>query len=152
MLEFTTWMYSQLFPFGMTGTLGLAGFAITRGFKALVIKEEEEFNLYFDYGYLKKLFINFILPIFKFNYYRIRTNTLNRGVKELYQKVDLDIIEHSVQDKKPPIVMVDQTGYSPDDDYPDGLLHWVVVTGFDSETVMINDPDLDPIVVSQIEG
>ncbi len=150
-LEFRAWMYSQLFPLGMTDAFGLAGFAATRRLEALVIKEQRGFDISFNYGYIGWLFNVFMLPVLKFNYDRIRTNALNRGVKEFYEKVDINMIEHFVQNKKPPIVMVDQTGYAPDDNYQDGVLHWVVVTGFDSETVKMNDPDLGPMVVPKVD-
>ncbi|MFQ6134395.1 MAG: peptidase C39 family protein [Nitrososphaerales archaeon] len=150
-LEFRAWMHAQLFPLGMTDAFGLAEFAATRRFGALVIKEEKRFNVSFDYGYISWFFTIFMLPVLRFNYDRIRTNALSRGVTEFYEKVDIDTIERFVQDKKPPIVMVDQTGYAPDDDYQNGMLHWVVVTGFDSETVKINDPDLGPLAVPKVD-
>ncbi len=150
-LEFRAWMHSQLFPFGMTDAQGLAGFAVARRFKALVIKEKRGFDISFDIRYLGWFLTNFMLPFVRFNYERVRTGALSTGVKEFYEKIDIDTIEHFVQNKKPPIVMVDQTGYAPDDNYQNGVLHWVVVTGFSSEAVTMNDPDIGPMTVPKVD-
>lgn len=145
-LEFKAWIYAQLFPFGMTDAFGLAGFAAGKEFGALVVKEEKEMNLTVRDGAMKRL-VNAMLPIFRFNYDRIRADALRRGVKEIHSKISVETIERFVEDGRPPIVMVDQTGYAPSDDYRYGILHWVVVTGFNTESVKINDPDIGPSIV-----
>jgi hypothetical protein len=148
-LEFRAWRYASLFPFGMTDAPGLAGFAAKRGLKALVLKEEPGFELYFDYGSLRRLFTAAMLPILRFNYHRIRRDALRRGVEERYGKISINSVEEFVRVGKPPIVMVDQTGYAPDDNWQDGVLHWIVVTGFDAKNIRINDPDMGPLTVSK---
>jgi len=151
LLELSAWNYASLFPFGMTDAHGLAGYAAKRGLNALVLKEEQKFNLRFEYGPLSWFFNGITVPLMRFNYNRIRKKALKRGVEEHYVKIDVDTIEELVRTGRPPIVMVDQIGYAPDDNWKDGVLHWVVVTGFDSSSVKINDPDIGPTTVPKAD-
>lgn len=146
-LEFKAWLYAQLFPFGMTDAFGLAGFAAVKGFRALVVKEKKRFGMALGDGDLRRFFVNVTLPLFRFNYERIRYDALRRGVSEVYGDIDVGMIERFVYSGRPPIVMVDQTRYAPEGNYRYGMLHWVVVTGVDSENVKLNDPDLGRGVV-----
>ncbi len=146
-LEFRAWIFAQLFPFGMTDAFGLAGFAVGRQFDAMVIKEKKEFDIYFKIDYLSWIANKIMIPFFRLNYERIRKNTLRMGVIEKYKKIDLDTILDYVKKKKPPIVMVDQTKYNSESNYSEGILHWVVVTGFSSNKIKINDPDIGPLII-----
>jgi hypothetical protein len=149
--EFRVWIFAQLFPFGMTDVFGLAGFAAGRQFKASVIKEERKFELFFNHGRFAWIFTNILVPFFRFNYERIKSKAIKKGVKHHYKKIDFETIEYYVKKKIPPIVMVEQTEYISDKNYPDGILHWVVVTGFNSEKVKINDPDIGPLVIPKTD-
>jgi ABC-type bacteriocin/lantibiotic exporter with double-glycine peptidase domain len=147
--ELSAWNYASLFPFSMTDAHGLAGYAVKRGLNALVLKEEQKFDLRFEYGPLGWFFNGLTIPLLRFNYNRIRKKVLKLGVEERYVKIDISTVEELIRMGRPPIVMVDQIGYAPDDNWKDGVLHWVVVTGFDSSTVKLNDPDIGPITVSK---
>jgi len=149
--EFKVWMFAQLFPFGMTDAFGLAGFAAGRQFKASVIKEDIKFELFFNYGRFTWLFTNILVPSFRFNYERIKSKAIKKGVKYHYKEIDIETIKYYVKKKIPTIVMVDQTGYISDKDYPDGVLHWVVVTGFNSDKAKINDPDIGPLTIPKTD-
>ncbi len=150
-LELRAWSYASLFPFGMTDAHGLAGYAAKRGLNALVLKEEQRFDLRFEYGPLSWFFNGITVPLMRFNYNRIRKKALKHGVEERYVKIEVNSIEELVRAGRPPIVMVDQIGYAPDENWKDGVLHWVVVTGFDSNNIKINDPDIGPTTVPKAD-
>ncbi len=150
-MEFKAWMFAQLFPFGMTDAFGLAGFASRKQFEALVIKEKKGFDLYFETNYFLKFITKTMILFFRFNYERIRVKAMKMGVIEEYKNINLEMIEDFVKKKKPPIVMVDQTGYMSDPYYSEGLLHWVVVTGFSSDEIKINDPDMGTLIISKVD-
>ncbi|MCL4437332.1 MAG: peptidase C39 family protein [Thaumarchaeota archaeon] len=151
LLEIRAWSYASLFPFGMTDAHGLAGYAVKRGLNAIVLKEEQRFNLSFEYGPLGWFFNGITIPLLRFNYNRIRKKALKLGVEERCIKIDIGTIEELIRMGRPPIVMVDQIGYAPDDNWKDGVLHWVVVTGFDSNSIKINDPDIGPTTVPKAD-
>lgn len=151
LMEFKAWMFAQLFPFGMTDAFGLAGFAAEKQFEALVIKEKKGFDLYFESNYFLKFIYKLMILFFRFNYERIRVKSMRMGVIEEYKNIDLKMIEDYVTEKKPPIVMVDQTGYMNDTYYSEGILHWVVVTGFSSDKITINDPDMGKLTISKVD-
>ncbi len=149
LLELSVWNYASLFPFGMTDAHGLAGYAVKKGLNALVLKEEQRFNLHFEYGPLGWFFNGLTIPLLRLNYNRIRKKALKRGVEERYVKIDISTVEDLIRMGRPSIVMVDQIGYAPDDNWKDGVLHWVVVTGFDSNYIKINDPDIGHMTISK---
>jgi len=144
LLEFRAWMAAEIFPLGMTESLGLAVFAAKLSFTPLVLKEEEGFHMEFHDIRVGRRLFNLMLPIFRLGYRRLSAEAEQVGVEVVYRPVDLGLIEEFVERGLPPIVMVDQTGYAPDEDYRYGVLHWVVVTGFEGDVIVINDPDLGP--------
>jgi len=144
LLEFKAWVAAEIFPFGMTESFGLALFAVQNGFRTLVLKEESGFHMSSGDRYVGRRLFSLMLPIFKLNYRRLLSEALSRGLEVKYEEIDLEVIREFVEKKLPPIVMVDQTGYAYSREYPYGMLHWVVVTGFEDEMVLINDPDLGP--------
>lgn len=144
LLEFRAWATANIFPFGMTESFGLALFAAKSGFTPLVLKEDLGFHMKFRDMYVNRRLFDVVLPILKLGYKRLLAESRSRGLEVVYGPIDLDVIERFVEKGLPPIVMVDQTGYAPDEDYRYGVLHWVVITGFEDDTVIINDPDLGP--------
>lgn len=147
LLEFRAWMFAQLFPFGMTDAFGLAGFATGKQFEAMVIKEKKGFDLHYQTDYFSWFISKIMMPFLRFNYERIRVKAVRIGVIEEYKRIDLEMIEDFVMKKKPPIIMVDQTGYISNSNYNEGVLHWVVVTGFTLDEIKLNDPDMGQLII-----
>ena len=142
--EFKAWFDTWLVPFGMTESYSLARHALKYGFRPVVIKEHQEFSMSFPKNWKLASVFKPMLSYMRFNYKHAREFALKMGIEEKNFNITSDLIRQIIDDSKKPIVMVDQSKYSWDPSFPDGVLHWVVVTGYDEEGLYINDPDIKP--------
>jgi len=142
--EFGAWFDAWLVPFGMTESYGLANHALRYGLKAKVIKESQEFRISLPKSWKFASLLKPMLSYMKFTYGCKRKAALKNGVQEKNSPITLSLIRELIDSKNYPILMVDQSKYAWDESFPDGILHWVVVTGYDDDGFIINDPDIGP--------
>ena len=142
--EFKAWIEAWLIPFGMTESYSLAKHALKHGFKPIVIKEHQGWNMSFPKSWKLGSLFKLMLSYMKFTYNRARKSALKMGVGEKNFAVTPDLVKRIIDEGRKPIVMVDQSKYAWDASFSDGVLHWVVVTGYDKEGFYINDPDIKP--------
>lgn len=142
--EFRAWFDAWLVPFGMTESYGLAKHALKYGLKPIVIKESQEFSISLPKSWKLASLLKPMLPYMKLTYKRIRKAALKNGVQEKNSTITLSLIRELIDSNNYPILMVDQSKYAWDESFPDGVLHWIVVTSHDSNGFIINDPDIGP--------
>ncbi|MCI4369470.1 MAG: peptidase C39 family protein [Thermoplasmata archaeon] len=142
--EMVPWARSWIFPFGMTESFGLARLLRDVGAEVTVYKERPGFSLHpAGDSPMARMFRVFGLgasPVARWRTVR----ALGKGVEVVLGPVTLELLDANDPALLPAIIMVNQGVYAPDPDWPEGVLHWVVVTGIDPEHVRFHDPDLGP--------
>lgn len=124
-LENQLWMKSNPFIFfGGTLQFGLARTAVKMGFKSKIFQKNRfsnyKSNLPFLYDLIEKT---------------ISYGTRHEKVPIIYGKNIIDIINDSINHKTPPIVFLNLLPI-----LSENVLHWLVVTGIDGQSVYVNDP------------
>ncbi len=142
--EMRDWIRTWLFPFGMTEAYGLATALSRHGLRVKLYKERPDFRVHFRFGGLLGLIVKAFAAWARLYSQHFRRTALSQGVDVRIGPVELELVRRATDDGSPAVVMVDQSAYAPDADYPDGVLHWVVVLRFEEEAVVFHDPDLGP--------
>lgn len=142
--ELKAWYDSWLVPFGMTESYGLAKHALKYGLKPIVIKESQNFHMFLPKNWKLAPILKLMLHYMGYTYKRIRGQALERGVEEKNIKINPSLIKRLLDSKIHPILMVDQSKYAWDENFANGVLHWVVVTNYDQRCFTIQDPDIKP--------
>jgi hypothetical protein len=124
-IEFQLWMESfSFFLFGGTFQYGLASAVVKRGFNA-EIYQKDHFSAYYPaYPRVAGIIENIV-----------SRKTYAAKIPIHSNQPILEVIQHSLQRKTPPIVFVNLKPI-----LGENVFHWVVVTGMDSSTVYMNDP------------
>lgn len=142
LLEFRVWTEAALWPLPMTEGFGLANSASKLGFYATVVKDNMALKLFAPKRYGPPGLMNAAFSLAAIRYRYLHEKASRRGIRSVKGAVTLGLIKDALARRIPPIVMVDQGWYAPDKSFPEGVLHWIVVTGADEEGVVIHDPDL----------
>ena len=148
-LELKLWSKSWLIPFGATDEYGLGYSLGINNIKAEVITENIDFRLNPKSPIMKmfcRIFGESIERTHRYN----RNKALKSGIKEKVSNINLNLIQNLLKEKTYLIIMVDQSKYISDDKYKQGILHWIVVTGYDKK-FRINDPDIGQIEITPDE-
>jgi hypothetical protein len=142
--DMVPWVRSWLFPFGMTESFGLAVLLINAGARVTVVKERPGFHLRPEtrtsFDAIVRVFGYLASPGARLYQWEAR----RRGARLFIEPVSVDRLRQPDAVGRPAIVMVDQGSYAPDPDFPEGVLHWVVVTDVGDDGVRFHDPDLGP--------
>ncbi len=139
-LELASWSRIWLLPLGPTDEYGLGYLLASKGLNVEVFSEYPSFRLRPKSRSMQTFTSTlgrWMLSSFNFN----RRRALAAGVKESFLEVNCELLIEVLGKGCFPIVMVDQSGYAPDDSFPDGVLHWVVVTKY-ADDFYVHDPDL----------
>ena len=148
-LELRLWSKSWLIPFGATDEYGLGYSLGINNIKAEIITENIDFRLK-----PKSLTMRMFCRIFGESIERThrynRNKALESGIKEKVTNINLNLIQNLLKEKTYLIIMVDQSKYISDDKYKQGILHWIVITGYD-KMFRINDPDIGQIEITPDE-
>jgi hypothetical protein len=142
--DMVPWVRSWLAPFGMTESFGLAVLLINSGARVTVVKDRPGFHLNpvtrTSFDAIVRVFGYLAGPGARLHEWEAR----RRGARVFIEPVTVDRLRQTDALGRPAIVMVDQGSYAPDPDFPQGVLHWVVVTEVGDAGVRFHDPDLGP--------
>jgi len=128
----------------MTESYGLAKCALKYCLKPVVVKESQDFMMSLPKNWKFASILKPMLSYMSFKYKRVRKSALRMGIEEKNTTITPTLVKQIIDFNKKPIVMVDQSKYAWDKSYSDGVLHWVVATGYDEDGFIINDPDIKP--------
>lgn len=142
--ELPGWLRSWIFPFGMTESFGLASILARDGARVTVFKERPDFRMRPASGSGPDPFMTAFGLVAGVWARRRKAQALRRGVRLIVGPVTIGTIATQLQVGLPVIAMVDQGAYAPDPSWPNGVLHWVVVTFANESQVVFHDPDLGP--------
>ena len=149
LFELTSWSRIWLFPFGATDEYGLSYLLASKDLNVEVFSRKPGIRFY-PKSRLAHYFVSSFGEFMQYSYDLHRRIALSTGVKEKFQEVDSRLILELLESGCVPIAMVDQSSYAPDDAFPDGILHWVIVTKHNG-VFHIHDPDIGPITLSREE-
>jgi uncharacterized protein YvpB len=104
-----------------------------------------------DEGYEKKLAVyeGINLGTLSASFNEIKDKVKNMKIKESYGVVTFNTIKKELNKGRIPIVLVDANALNP---YLDSSPHWVVIKGYDKDTVYINDPYSDSTITMESDG
>ncbi|MGA7846674.1 MAG: peptidase C39 family protein [Thermoplasmata archaeon] len=140
--DMVPWVRSWIAPFSMTESFGLATLLLSSGARVTVVKERPRFQFRPESGSnfdkIGKVFGYLATPGARFQEWQAR----RAGVHLQVETVTVDRLRQPDALGRPAIVMVNQGSYAPDPNFPEGVLHWVVVTGLEDGWVQFHDPDL----------
>jgi hypothetical protein len=116
---------------------GLAYALAKRGAKSSITSSNTK-----DEGYEKRFAVydGINLDTLKSSFAEIREKSRQMGIKESKGKVTVNSIRKALSAGEIPIVLVNSSAINP---YLEPFPHWVVVKGYDNDTLHINDPYSD---------
>ncbi|MEM0149440.1 MAG: peptidase C39 family protein [Candidatus Micrarchaeaceae archaeon] len=134
-MEYDIWEEANYGSVWHGSRYGIAYALAKRGAKSHIITNVK------DEGYEKKLAVyeGINLETLRSSFNEIKKRAESFKIKEIHKIVTLNTIKKELNSNRIPIVLVDSNKLS-SQDHPEPSPHWVVVKGYDKDTVYINDP------------
>lgn len=134
-MEYDIWEEANYGSVWHGSRYGIAYALAKRGAKPHIITNAK------DEGYEKKLAVyeGINLETLRSSFSEIKKRAESMNIKEIHKMVTLNTIKEELNSGRIPIVLVDSNKLSAQD-HPEPSPHWVVVKGYDKDTVYINDP------------
>ncbi len=141
-LEFQIWQEAVNGSVWHGSRYGLAYALAKRGAKTQIISNAK------DEGYEKKLavFEGINLDTLTASFNEIKDKAKNLKIKEEYGQTTINSIKKQLNSGKIPIVLVNASVLNP---YLESSPHWVVIKGYDKDTLYINDPYSDSTITME---
>jgi uncharacterized protein YvpB len=135
--EFNIWKEAVSGSVWHGSRYGLAYALAKRGAKPEIISTNIK-----DEGYEKKLAVyeGINLDTLKSSFNEIRDRVKDMKISEEHGQVTVSAIKKAINSNKIPIVLVNANVINP---YLEASPHWVVVKGYDEDTLYVNDPYSD---------
>ncbi|MGC8651631.1 MAG: peptidase C39 family protein [Candidatus Micrarchaeia archaeon] len=152
-MEYDIWEEANYGSVWHGSRYGLAYALAKRGAKPYIITNAK------DEGYERKLAVyeGINLETLRASFNEIKKRAEELKIKEIKKIVTLNTIKNELNMGRIPIVLVNANRLSPQD-HPEPSPHWVVVKGYDKDTVYINDPysnetiSMEPQVFKSVLG
>ena len=141
-LEFQIWQEAVNGSVWHGSRYGLAYALAKRGAKAQIITNAK------DEGYEKKLAVyeGINLDTLSSSFKEIKNKAKELKIKESYGQTTINLIKKQINGGRIPIVLVNASILNP---YLEPSPHWVVIKGYDKDTLYINDPYSDSTITME---